>query len=247
VTTLLTTDGLAAGYNGVPVTGDVSIEVHAGEVVALLGANGAGKTTTLLSICGLIPPLAGTIELFGAPVGRRRRAHQLARAGLAHVPEDRSLFFDLTGREHLRVVRGAGHDAIALAVRYFPALEKIMGRKVGLMSGGEQQMLALARGFVMRPKLLLVDELTLGLAPVIAERLVPTLRELATETGAGVLLVEQHIGLALAAADRAYVMANGRVTSEGPAAELREQRELIASSYLGAAGDLKVKIDKGDG
>jgi branched-chain amino acid transport system ATP-binding protein len=234
MTSLLTTHGLAAGYDGVPVTRGISLSVEAGEIVALLGPNGAGKTTTLLAISGLLPVLDGSIELFGEDVGNGvGPAHKLVRRGLAHVPEDRALFHDLTVHEHLRVCRDATRDAVTEAVRHFPALEPLMRRKAGLLSGGEQQMLALARGFVGRPRLLLVDELSLGLAPVIVERLLPTLRDLAQHTGAGILLVEQHVDLALQTADRAYVMANGRIVLEGDAAELGERRELLAASYLG--------------
>jgi branched-chain amino acid transport system ATP-binding protein len=234
MTTLLATHELAAGYDGVPVTHGVSLSVRAGEIVALLGPNGAGKTTTLLAISGLLPMLQGSIELLGEDAaGGVGAPHALVRRGLAHVPEDRALFHDLTVHEHLRVCREATREAVSEALRHFPALEPLMRRKAGLLSGGEQQMLALARGFVGRPRLLLVDELSLGLAPVIVERLLPALRALAQETGAGILLVEQHVDLALQTADRAYVMANGRIVLEGDAAELRERRDALASSYLG--------------
>jgi branched-chain amino acid transport system ATP-binding protein len=237
VTALLRTRELCSGYNGVAVTHAVSLTVEPGEVVALLGPNGAGKTSTLLTISGLIEPLGGAIELFGTDTAaRRRNPHALVREGLAHVPEDRSLFFDLTVRENLRVCAGATGGTIADAVSYFPALEGLLSRKAALLSGGEQQMLALARGFVGRPKLLLVDELSLGLAPVIVERILPAVQALARQAGAGVLLVEQHVDLALEAADRAYVMVDGAVVMEGAAAELRNRRELLALSYLGERG-----------
>jgi branched-chain amino acid transport system ATP-binding protein len=237
MTALLQTRDLSSGYNGVAVTHGVSLTVEPGEVVALLGPNGAGKTSTLLTISGLLDPLGGSVELFGADTaGRRRSPHALVREGLAHVPEDRSLFFDLTVRENLRVCAGATRDTIADAISYFPALAGLMSRKAGLLSGGEQQMLALARGFAGRPKLLVVDELSLGLAPVVVERILPAVQALAGETGAGVLLVEQHVDLALDAADRAYVMVDGSVVMEGPAAELRTRRELLALSYLGEGG-----------
>jgi branched-chain amino acid transport system ATP-binding protein len=236
MTALLQTRELSSGYNGVPVTSGVSITVDEGEVVALLGPNGAGKTTTLLAVSALLPAIAGSIELFGSDITRERtRPHRLVARGLAHVPEDRSLFFELTVREHLRICRGATRDAVEQALSHFPALRPLMDRKAGLLSGGEQQMLALARGFTTQPRLLIVDELSLGLAPVIVERIFPALRRLAAETGAGVLLVEQHAELALRTADRGYVMVNGRVVNEGPADELRKRRDELTASYLGEA------------
>jgi branched-chain amino acid transport system ATP-binding protein len=237
VTPLLQTHELSSGHNGVAVTHGVSLAVEAGEVVALLGPNGAGKTSTLLTISGLLEPLGGSVELFGADTSTVRRSpHALVRQGLAHVPEDRSLFYDLTVRENLRVCAAATRTTIAEAVAYFPALEGLMSRKAALLSGGEQQMLALARGFAGRPKLLVVDELSLGLAPVVVERILPAVQAFARGAGTGVLLVEQHVDLALDAADRAYVMVDGSVVMEGPATELRKKRELLALSYLGERG-----------
>src|SRR5579862_6583289 len=224
---------LFTGYRGVPVVRELNLEVRPGEVVALLGPNGAGKTTTLETIAGLNRPISGTVELSGENVGGKP-AHVLAHRGLALVPEGRALFPGLTVREHLRLAggRGAGRREEEL-LEMLPELRKCLGRKAGLLSGGEQQMLAVGRALVTRPRLLLVDEMSLGLAPVIVERLLPILRRAADELGSSVLFVEQHVALALEISDRAYVLAHGRIRLEGPAAELRERRDLLAASYLG--------------
>jgi branched-chain amino acid transport system ATP-binding protein len=225
---------LSAGYRGVPVVRELNLEVRPGEVVALLGPNGAGKTTTLETIAGLNRPISGTVELSGQNVGGQP-AHVLARRSLALVPEGRALFPGLTVREHLRLAGGRGQRASREEelLEMLPELRKCLGRKAGLLSGGEQQMLAVGRALVMRPRLLLVDEMSLGLAPVIVERLLPILRRAADELGSSVLFVEQHVALALEISDRAYVLTHGRIRLEGPAAELRERRELLAASYLG--------------
>ena len=224
---------MSTGYNGVAVVRDLDLHVDEGEVVALLGPNGAGKTTTLLTISALNPILQGDIKLLGRSI-KGQRSHRLARAGLAHVPEDRSLFFQLTVKENLRL--GApGAAAVNQALAYFPALEGLMDRRAGLLSGGEQQMLAMARALAVKPKLLMVDEMSLGLAPIIVERLLPVLRTIAAETGAGVLLVEQHVHLALEVADRAYVLSHGNLTMQGDAAHFRKNSHLLESSYLGGA------------
>jgi len=229
---LLELRGLSAGYFGIPAVRDVTITVGAGEVVALLGPNGAGKTTTLSTVAGLLKPLDGEITFAGASIGGRA-PERLAREGLSMVPEDRALFYDLTARENLRLAAGRDKASEQEILEMLPELEKCLGRRAGVLSGGEQQMLTLARGLMSRPKLLLVDEMSLGLAPVIVQRLMPVLRTAAEAQGTAVLFVEQHVAQALELADRAYVMVNGRIVLEGTAADLRERRDLLEASYLG--------------
>ena len=229
---VLAIEGLAAGYDGAPVVRDLDLTVGAGEVVALLGPNGAGKTTTLKAISGIVRPLGGRIAYAGADT-RGVAPERLARRGVAHVPEGRGLFFGLTVAEHFRLGhRGERLDA-EQAYEYFPALGELRSRRAGLLSGGEQQMLALARALVRRPRLLLLDELSLGLAPVIVERLLPVVRQYAVDSGCAVLLVEQHVQLALEIADRGYVLSHGEVVLERSAKDLRADEQLLVASYLG--------------
>jgi branched-chain amino acid transport system ATP-binding protein len=231
---LLEVDALDAGYNGSPVVRELSLHVAAGEVVALLGPNGAGKSTTLNTIAGLLPRIGGSVRLDGADL-EGLPAHRRARQGISLVPEGRSLFFGLTVREHLKLAATGDKLRREQLVELLPELEKCLDRKAGVLSGGEQQMLAVGRALVSVPRVLLVDEMSLGLAPVIVERLLPVLRRIAEELGAGVLFVEQHVALALEVADRAYVLSHGRLVLEGGAADLRGRRDLLQSSYLGEA------------
>lgn len=229
---LLEIEGLFAGYQGVPVVRDLSLTVAPGEVVALLGPNGAGKTTTLLTASALIPVIEGDIKLFGTSV-RKKHSYDLARKGLGHVTEDRSLFFGLTVKENLRLGSHGRSGDLGMVLEFFPQLVPLMDRKAGLLSGGEQQMLALGRAIASKPRLLLLDEMSLGLAPVIVERLLPIVREVAVATGSGVLLVEQHVQLALEVSDRAYVLAHGDLVLEGDATELLQNQSVLEASYLG--------------
>jgi branched-chain amino acid transport system ATP-binding protein len=197
-----------------------------------LGPNGAGKTTTLLTISGLVPVIEGSVAVLGTEI-RKGRAYAVARRGLAHVPEDRSLFYQLTVRENIRLGRRGGDIDVDRIFDYFPELKKLLKRRAGLLSGGEQQMLALGRALASDPKVMLVDEMSLGLAPVIVERLLPVLRRIADERGTAILIVEQHVHLALEVSDRAYVLTHGSLMLEGDAADLRTRRDLLESSYLG--------------
>jgi branched-chain amino acid transport system ATP-binding protein len=232
MTAVVQCEALTAGYAGVPVVRDLDLTVEAGEVVALLGPNGAGKTTTLLTIAGVIPTIGGNALVLGDDtVGGR--PHKVARRGAVLVPDDRALFFDLTARENLRLGAGGKGDAEAMVLEYFPSLKPRMNTRAGLLSGGEQQMLAVGRALSGRPKVLMIDEMSLGLAPVIVKRMFPVVRRIADEIGAGVLVVEQHIDLALQAADRAYVLNHGEVAMQGSADELLKDRHLLQASYLG--------------
>ena len=236
-TRLVSVSNLSAGYGGVPVVRGLSLNIKPGEVVALLCPNGAGKTTTLLTISGILRPLEGTVNVLGDAV-LGGRAYRTARRGLAHVAEDRSLFFDLTVTENLRLGltgdRSRRAAAMDRAMELFPALQPLRKRRAGLLSGGEQQMLAMARALASEPKVLLVDEMSMGLAPIIVERMMPVVRRIADETGTGVLIVEQHVHMALSISDRGYVLNHGNLVLEGTADELMRNRELLEASYLGS-------------
>jgi len=226
---ILAARGLSAGYGGQPVVHDLDFEVEAGEVVCLLGPNGAGKTTTMLALSGELPPLAGQVEFDGEPT--RAPLHRRARMGLSYVTEERSVFKGLSARDNLRC--GGVDPAAALAI--FPELEKRLNVRGGLLSGGEQQMLTLARALCRKPRLLLADELSLGLAPLIVERLLQAVQSAAHGGGTGVLIVEQHARKALKYADRVLVLSRGRVRMALSAEEARGQLADIEAHYLSGA------------
>ena len=231
---LLELRNVEARYGPVPALRGVSLTVGEGEVVAVLGANGAGKTTTLRAISGTVRR-SGEIRLDGAPIGRTPEA--TARQRVAHVPEGRGTFVDLSVEENLRLgafTRRDGRVAEDLdrILGWFPQLRARLPQQAGTLSGGEQQMLALARALMLSPRLLLLDEPSLGLAPIVVTELFGIVRRLNEEEGLAVLVVEQNANVALAAAQRAYVLEAGTVAVEGPSAELREHED-VRRSYLG--------------
>jgi ABC-type branched-subunit amino acid transport system ATPase component len=218
--------GLCAGYGTQPVVRDIDLTVHRGEIVALLGPNGAGKTTTLLALSGELRAMSGQILLNGKVT--KAPLHRRARQGLAYVPEERAVLRSLSCRDNLRL--GDGDPAAAVAL--FPELAERLDVPGGMLSGGEQQMLGLGRAISRQPVVLIVDELSLGLAPLAVRRLFSALRE-AADRGLGVLIVEQHVRQALAVAHHAHVLQRGTLQLSGPASELLANIDHIESSYLG--------------
>jgi branched-chain amino acid transport system ATP-binding protein len=231
---LLELDGVEARYGPVQALHGVSLTVGEGEVVAVLGGNGAGKTTTLRAVSGLVAT-SGEVRFAGERI-TRAAPERVARVGIAHVPEGRGLFSELSVRENLRLGAYLRRDGFAEdyeRVRgFFPWLEERRDQQAGTLSGGEQQMLSLARALMGRPRLLLLDEPSLGLAPLVVREIFRIVGELNEKEGLAVLVVEQNAKLALRSSSRAYVLEVGRVALEGPSAEL-EQNDSVRKAYLG--------------
>jgi branched-chain amino acid transport system ATP-binding protein len=232
---LLKVQGVTVSRGGRPVVRDVSLEIPAGEVTALLGANGAGKSSLVLAMGGVLKADAGSVMLDGADLANKR-PERIRQAGLAIVPEGRRLLGQLTVEDNIRVAmytrsRDEARAGRAHALELFPELEKRLSNLARALSGGEQQMVVLAQALVSKPKFVVIDELSLGLAPVIVQRLIPTIRTV-TESGIGVLLIEQFATVALQLANSVYVMEGGRIQFSGQAAQLRDNPDLLHSAYL---------------
>jgi len=233
---LLKIKGLQLAYGGIQAVKGIDLEIHEGELVALIGANGAGKTTTMKAICGLKTYAAGTIEYQGELL-KDIAPHELLKRGLAMVPEGRGIFARMTILENLRMGAYLRHDAngvkqdIECMFAYFPRLQERASQLAGTLSGGEQQMLALARALLGRPKLLLLDEPSMGLSPLMVERIFEVVRELSAQ-GLTILLVEQNARLALQAAHRAYVMDSGLISMAGDAKQMLGDSK-VKAAYLG--------------
>jgi branched-chain amino acid transport system ATP-binding protein len=231
---MLRVEGLSAGYGSVEVLWDVDLEVGEDEIVALVGSNGAGKTTLLRAVSGLIPASAGEVRFADEPISGLR-PEQIVTRGVAHVPEGRHLFQGLTVRENL-IAGGYAHPEgaeLERAVELFPRLGERLGQLAGSLSGGEQQMCAIARGLMSRPKLLMIDELSLGLAPKLVDQIFEQLEAVAAE-GTALLVVEQDVDAALRIAQRGYVLETGRIAGSGSSEELLEDPR-VREAYLGVA------------
>ena len=232
---LLEVRDLAVGYAAGPVLFGVDLHVVPGQLVALIGANGAGKSTLLAALSGLIRPTAGSMRFVGTELAGER-PERIVAAGLAHVPQGRRLFASMTVRQNLLLGAYLRRDGevrtdLERVLGYFPTLQDKLRRAAGTLSGGEQQMVAIGRGLMTRPKLLMIDEPSLGLAPLVVERVVLVCKEI-NAAGTAVLLVEQDVVVALEVADYAFVLENGRVALHGPARELLEHPDL-RKAYLG--------------
>ena len=231
----LALEGFTVARNGRPVVSDVNIDIPAGEVTALLGPNGAGKSSLVLAVAGVLKPESGRVKLDGDDL-TGRRPERIRQAGVAVVPEGRRLLSELTVEDNIAVACYAlsREDARAgreWALELFPELQQRLDTPARSLSGGEQQMLVLSQALVSKPKVVLIDELSLGLAPVIIKRLIPTIRTV-TESGVGVLLIEQFATVALGLANRVHVMDRGRIELSASASELKENPDLLHSSYL---------------
>jgi branched-chain amino acid transport system ATP-binding protein len=227
--------GVTVERGGRVVARDVSIDVAAGQVTALLGPNGAGKSSLVLAVAGVLKPAGGAVTMNDRDLAGRR-PEKIRQAGLAVVPEGRRLLPELTVEDNLRVAtyslsRDDARAGRERALELFPELGKRLTATARSLSGGEQQMVVLAQALVSQPSFMIIDELSLGLAPVVVQRLIPTIRALA-EGGIGILLIEQFATVALGLAERAYVMEGGRIRYDGHAKELREKPELLQSAYL---------------
>ncbi len=236
-TPLLEVRDLEVRYGGIRALNGISLSVPAGSIVTLIGANGAGKSTTLRALSGLVPPSAGSIRFDGAEISGMP-AHRIVAAGLAHVPEGRLVFPELTVLENLRMGAYLRNDRKGIAGdlewvgEFFPRLKERRSQLAGTLSGGEQQMLAIGRALMARPRCLMLDEPSLGIAPLLVETIFERLTALNRERGMTMLLVEQNASLALRVSTHAYVLETGLIHLEGPSAEIRNRPE-VKAAYLG--------------
>ncbi len=222
--------GLDVGYGKLTVARDITFTLRQGKVLTVLGPNGAGKTTLLMTLAGFLPPRAGTITLKGAPV-KGSSPRRMNQAGMILIPDFRALFTELTPIQNLKLAAPRGAD-LGPVLELFPALARREKLRTGDLSGGEQQMLAIARALVQSPKLLLIDEMSMGLAPVAVESLMPVIRQVADQQGAAVIMVEQHVQLALEIADEAMVLVHGSIVLSGPAEQYRNDTSAVESAYM---------------